>query len=67
MILRPGKTEQGYGLCTPQQTGLTGIERAKAVVDQYDHYLTTHDLAIDTIAVAGCGSSRSAPPPSAKR
>lgn len=57
MILRPGKAEKGYGVCRPQQTGLTGIERAKAVVDQYEHYLETHHLAIDTIAVGGLGSS----------
>lgn len=58
LILQPGKTQPGYGVCVPQDTGLSAEQRAEAVVDQYDHFLASHGgICVDTIAVAGCGSS----------
>lgn len=57
IIVQPGKANNGYGVCTPQDACLTGRDRASAVVDQYLHYVETHNLKVQTIAVAGCGSS----------
>lgn len=58
LIMRPGKAQSGYAVCVPQDTGLSPAQRAEAVIGQFDHYLATHPgLCVDTIAIAGCGSS----------